>query len=91
MPANDIAPRFDLSAGERGLLEQAETIAAAHAPVDGESMSLAALRGIFRELEVHGLPGFGAAARGRRKRIIAAGIRRLGRGSFPRSYAARQS
>ena len=54
MPANDIAPRFDLSAGERALLERAETIAAAHAPDDGESMSLAALRGVFRELEPTG-------------------------------------
>jgi alkylation response protein AidB-like acyl-CoA dehydrogenase len=57
MPANDIAPRFDLSAGERALLEQAETIAAAHAPGDGESMSLAALRGIFRELQPTGYLG----------------------------------
>src|SRR5271169_4991344 len=57
MPAQDIAPRFDLSAGERALLEQAETVANCHAPVDGESMSLAALRGIFRALEPTGYLG----------------------------------
>jgi alkylation response protein AidB-like acyl-CoA dehydrogenase len=54
MPANDIAPRFDLSAVERALLEQAEAIAAAHAPADGESMSLAALREAFGALEPTG-------------------------------------
>jgi alkylation response protein AidB-like acyl-CoA dehydrogenase len=53
----DIAPQFDLSAGERALLEQAEAIAASHAPVDGESMSLTALRGIFRALEPTGYLG----------------------------------
>jgi alkylation response protein AidB-like acyl-CoA dehydrogenase len=57
MPAKDIAPRFDLSAGECALLEQAEAIAASHAPVDGESMSLAALRRIFRALEPTGYLG----------------------------------
>ncbi len=57
MPANDIALRFDLSAGESALLERAEAIAASHAPVDGESMSLAALRGIFRALEPTGYLG----------------------------------
>jgi alkylation response protein AidB-like acyl-CoA dehydrogenase len=57
MSAKDIAPRFDLSAGERALLEQAEAIAASHAPVDGESMSQAALRGIFRALEPTGYLG----------------------------------
>jgi alkylation response protein AidB-like acyl-CoA dehydrogenase len=57
MSANDIAPRFDLSAGESALLERAEAIAASHAPVDGHSMSLAALRGVFRELEPTGYLG----------------------------------
>lgn len=57
MPAEDIAPRFDLSAGERALLEQAAAIAASHAPVDGESMSLPALRAIFRELQPTGYLG----------------------------------
>jgi alkylation response protein AidB-like acyl-CoA dehydrogenase len=57
MPAKDVAPRFDLSVGERALLEQAEAIAARHAPVDGESMSLAALRGICRALEPTGYLG----------------------------------
>src|SRR5216683_2506396 len=57
MPANDIALRFDLSAGESALLERAEAIAASHAPVDGESMSLAALRGVFRALEPTGYLG----------------------------------
>jgi len=57
MPANDIAPRFDLSAGESALLERAAAIAASHAPVDGHSMSLAALRGVFRELEPTGYLG----------------------------------
>jgi alkylation response protein AidB-like acyl-CoA dehydrogenase len=54
MPAHDIAPRFDLSAGERALLERAEAVAAAHAPDDGDSLSLAALRAIFGELEPTG-------------------------------------
>ena len=54
MAAHDIAPRFDLSAGERALLERAEAVAAAHAPDDGDSLSLAALRAIFRELEPTG-------------------------------------
>jgi alkylation response protein AidB-like acyl-CoA dehydrogenase len=57
MPAKDIAPRFDLSAGERALLEQAAAIAASHVPVDGESMSLPALRAIFRELQPTGYLG----------------------------------
>jgi hypothetical protein len=57
MAAKDIAPRFDLSAGERALLERAEAIAASHAPAGGESISLATLRGIFRELEPTGYLG----------------------------------
>jgi len=57
MPANDIAPRFDLSADERALLERAEAIAASHAPADGENMSLAALRGVFRALGPTGYLG----------------------------------
>jgi alkylation response protein AidB-like acyl-CoA dehydrogenase len=57
MSANDIAPRFYLSAGESALLERAQAIAASHAPVDGHSMSLAALRGVFRELEPTGYLG----------------------------------
>src|SRR5260370_21109164 len=57
MPANDIAPRFDLSACESALLERAEAIAASHAPGDGQSMSLAALRGVFRALEPTGYLG----------------------------------
>src|SRR5271156_3889573 len=57
MPANDTAPRFDLSVGERALLEQAEAIAVSHTPADGESMALAALRGVFRALEPTGYLG----------------------------------
>src|SRR6267378_5597704 len=57
MPANDIAPRFDLSAGESALLERAEAIAASHTPVNGESMSLVELRGVFRALEPTGYLG----------------------------------
>ena len=48
MPAKDSAPRFELSASERALLDEADAIATSHAPAGGESLSLATLRRIFR-------------------------------------------
>ena len=57
MPAKDSAPRFELSASERALLDEADAIATSHAPAGGESLSLATLRRIFRALQPTGYLG----------------------------------
>src|SRR5258708_38098325 len=85
MPANDIAPGFDLSAGESALLERAEAIAASHAPVDGQSMSLAALRGVFRALEPTGYLGSVLPPEAGGKRLSPLAFAALSRGLLPTS------